>query len=183
VLRRVRRGKGQQPKEKSITALLEIVERIVEDEQARGASLTSKTTTLAGFSGTILSVVAVLGRELFKLDLGAAGDPAVRVLFVISVVALATAATHAIGGVLRPQPRQFVAIEQVQELAAPPWISMDPTEIKGNMLTTLGTSLESQRSLNDSRARLADHAAGALLVGLLALAAQALVLAVDELAY
>jgi hypothetical protein len=43
--------------------------------------------------------------------------------------------------------------------------------------------LESQRSLNDSRARLADHAAGALLVGLLALAAQALVLAVDELAY
>src|SRR5687767_12724428 len=123
-------GYEEEPREESVGALLEITERIIDDERARGANLTSKTSTLAGFSGTILSVVAVFGRELFRLDLGGVGEPVVRMLFLVSVVALATAATLAIGGVLRPQTRLAIRTEQVQRFAGPPWVSATPVEIK-----------------------------------------------------
>jgi hypothetical protein len=101
--------------------------------------------------------------------------------FSVSVVALASAATLAIGGVLRPQTRLAIRTEQVQQFAAPPWVSADPVQIKGNMLASLAQSLEKERLLNDGKARLADRAACALLVGLLALAGQALVLGLHEL--
>jgi len=51
------------------------------------------------------------------------------------------------------------------------------------MLASLGQQLKAERRSNDRKARLADHAARALLVGLLAVAAQTIVFAVDELAY
>lgn len=136
-----------EPREESVTALLHITERIVDDERARGANLTSKTATLAGFSGTILSVVAVLGRALFELDLGRLAEPMVSVLFLMSVLALATAATLAIGGVLRPQTRLVVQTEEVLRFAAPPWSSADPVEIKGNMLASLAQALEQEASV------------------------------------
>jgi hypothetical protein len=156
---------------------------VVDDERARGASLTTKSSTLAGFSGTILAVVAVLGRELFRLDLGSFGDPLVRVLLIVSVVALAAAATLAIGGVLHTQPRPLVDAEQVIEFNGPPWLSTDPRDINGNMLASLGQALKEERHANDLKATRTDRAAYALLIGLLAVATQAVILAVDELAY
>jgi hypothetical protein len=171
------------PRAESINVLLEMVQRIVDDERVRGAVLESKATTFAGFSGTILSIVAALGREIFKADLGIVGNPTVRVLFVVSIVALATAVTLAIGGVLRTQLRLLVSSEQVIAFASPPWIYTDAVDIERDMLTSLGLTLDKERRLNDRRARLTNRAALALLVGLLTVAAQALVFSLDELVY
>jgi hypothetical protein len=171
------------PRAESISVLLEVVKRIFDDERLRGAALSTKATSFAGFSGTILSIVAAFGRETFKVDLGNVGNPTVRVLFVVSVIALAIAVTLAIGGVLRPQPRLLVGSEEIIAFAHPPWTHTDPVDIEGEMLASLGLALEEERSLNDRKAAFTHRAAVALLIGLLAVAAQALVFALDELVY
>lgn len=171
------------PRAEPISALLEVVKWIFDDERARGAALSTKATTFAGFSGTILSIVAVLGREIFKADLGNVGDPTVRVLFAVSVVALTTAVTLAIRGVLQTKRRLMVDSEEVIAFASPPWIYADAVEIERKMLASLGVALAEERRLNDSKARFVDRAAQALLIGLLTVAAQALVFAIDQLVY
>ena len=90
-------GAEDAPRAESISALLAITQRIFDDERHRGATLSTKASTLAGFSGTILAVVAALGRQIVESNLGAVGDPTVRALFVLSVGALAAAVTFAIG--------------------------------------------------------------------------------------
>ena len=57
------------------------------------------------------AVVATLGREAFKLDLGTVGTPAVR------VAALAAAATLAVGGALRAQARELVDVATFTRLS------------------------------------------------------------------
>jgi hypothetical protein len=167
----------------TVEALLGIVEGVVEDERSRSQALVAKTSTLAGFSGTILAIVAVLGRESFKLDVGDVGDPLMRCFFIVSVVTLAAAAALAIGGVLRPVERLVLGTEQVIEFGELRWLTRPKVEVQGEMIETLGKALERERKLNTARAQLATWAAVALLVGLLAVAGQALTLGIDALAY
>jgi hypothetical protein len=153
------------------------VERIFDDERSRGGVLSTKAATLAGFSGTILSLVSGLGRDIFKMDHGSVRNVSVHVLFVVSVTALAAAVVFAIFGVLRTQVRLLVDSDQIIAFAGPPWTSADPVDIEGNMLASLGLALKEERRLNDRKARFTDRAALALLTGLLAVASQALFLA------
>ncbi len=111
--------------------------------------------------------MAAFGREIFKVDLGSVGDPAVRVLFVASVVSLTAAVPFAIVGVLRTQPRLLVDTDQIVAFAKPPWIDADATVIEGKMLASLGQGLAAERKLNDRKAGFTDRAALALLIGLL----------------
>jgi hypothetical protein len=168
------------PEPESTDVLVAIVERLVDDERSRGATLTTRASTLAGFSGTILAVVATLGREAFKLELGSVGDPALRVMFVASVVALATAASLAVG-VLRAQTRELVNVAVVRAFAGQPWIRKEPARIQQDWLASLGMTLERDRSNNDRRAKAGEAAGIVLLVGILCVAGQALVLGIDEL--
>jgi len=176
-----RLGSSSEAKEETVAELLESVRGILDDERARGRSLDTKTSTLAGFSGAILAVVATLGRELFKLNLGAVGNTAVEVLFLASVLALAAAVMMFVGGILRPQPRLAIATEQIRAFARPPLIFEEKLKIQGNMLATLGEALARERQINDRKARLSTYAGGALLVGVAGVGAQALVLALHEL--
>ncbi len=168
------------PRAESVEALLSVAQRVADEERARGATLTTKTSTLAGFSGTILAIVSALGRELFARPLGSPADDLIPILFIVSVVALATAGALAIRGVLRTQPRLTIDTDQLRAFAAPPWTSTNPIEINGNMLASIARSVGQDRALNDRKARLADQAALALLIGLLAVAAQALCLGINE---
>jgi hypothetical protein len=170
---------SEAPKIESVDALVAIVERLADDERSRGETLMSRAATLAGFSGTILAVVATLGRESFKLDLGSVGNPSVRVLFLFSVVALTSAAILALRGALRAQTRELVDVADVREFSDSPWITMDPAEIKQNWLVSLAKTLAKDRSNNDRRASLGEAAGAALVLGLLAVAGQAVVLGVD----
>jgi hypothetical protein len=172
-----------EPNPESADALVAIAERLFDDERSRGETLTTRASTLAGFSGTILALVATLGREMFKLDLGAVGNPVVRVLFLLSVGALVAAATLAVGGALRARARELLAVADVRDFPNPPWITAEPVEIKRKWLASLATTLEQDRSNNDRRAKLGQAAGVALLIGLIAVAGQAVALGVDELIF
>lgn len=176
-------GDRDAPHPDSVEALVSVVERLADDERARTQALTARASTLAGFAGTILAIVAALGREAFKLDLGNVGDPFMRVLFLVSVVALASSATLAIGGVLRARRRTLVGIEAVRQFANSGWVTKEAAAIKHDWLVSLGDTLAQDRANNDRRAQLGEAAAVALLVGLLAVAGQALVLGLDALLY
>jgi hypothetical protein len=168
---------SSEPNPEAIAALLTTVERVVDDERSRGAALTSKATTLAGFSGTILSIVSVLGRDALKLDVGSIERVAIAGLFTVGVIALASASTLAIWGVLRTKIRLLIDTEQVLAFAKPPWIYVNAIEIEGNRLASLGQALTEERRVNDRKAEMADRASLALLIGVLALASQAIIVA------
>jgi hypothetical protein len=171
------------PRPDSVDALVTVAERLADDERARTTALTTRGSTLAGFGGTILSVVAVLGREAFKLDLGEIGDPLEPILFLTSLAALAFSAALGIGGVLRGRPRHLIETEAVWEFSEPEWEATDPTRIKHLWLGSLGRTLDQDRANNARRAVLIKAAAIALLFGILAVAAQAMVLGIDQLLY
>src|SRR3954451_20502162 len=99
------------PRVDSLDALLDVVVRVVDDARSRGATITARASTLAGFSGTILAIIAALGRELPRLDVGTVGQPVTQSLFLVSIVALAAAATLALGGALRTQSRILVSAD------------------------------------------------------------------------
>jgi hypothetical protein len=164
--------------EESVGELFQIVQRLVEDERARGQALEAKTSTLAGFTGAILALVAGFGRDLFRLDLGGAGDIAFAAAFAVAVVALAAGAILAVFGVLRPQERLAIARGEIRKFSTFPLIATPPMEIRGRMINTLVAAFERERSVNDRKARLTQQAALALVVGLVSVAAEALTVSV-----
>src|SRR4051794_2359709 len=124
------------PHPEAVEELLELVHRLTNDERTRGQTLDAKTSTLAGFSGAILALTATLGAALFNRHLGAIG-PALQALFVVAVATLTAAATLAVGGVLRPQPRLSIAIDDIRRFRDFPLIATPKVEIQGEMLATV----------------------------------------------
>jgi hypothetical protein len=164
----------EQPREESVRQLFEIVQRLVEDERARGQSLDTKTSTLAGFTGTILALTVGLGREIFDIDLGPVGDVVFRGLFLVAVISLGAGAILAVGGILRPQSRLAVSRSEIKRFAEFPLIATPPVELQGRMINTLAEALSVERHLNDRKAKLTQYAAYALVAGLLGIVGEAL---------
>jgi hypothetical protein len=160
---------------------LAVTARLYEEERSRGQSLAATSSTLAGFSGAILALVAQFGRELFKLDLGTLGDSLAPVLFLVSIAALAAAGALALYGALRPRERFVIEPTEVRALATTRWLSRGKLAIEGALLTSLGEALEHDRKTNDLRARYAGYASAALLVGIVATASLAAILGFREL--
>jgi hypothetical protein len=165
----------------AVEAALAVAVRLYEEERQRGQNLASKTATLAGFSGAILALVAQFGREVLKLDLGAAGDVLAPILFLVSVAALAAAGALALYGALRPRERMVIDTDEFKNLATVTWLKMGKPAIQGALLTSLGEAFEHDRRLNDLRARYASQAAAALLVGILGTAGLAAIVGLREL--
>lgn len=164
-----------QPNPEAVDELLKTVERFVADERLRGQGLDTKTSTLAGFSGTILALTATLGGQLFQSDLGHA-EILFRALFIASVVALALAAGLAVGGVLRPQPRLAVDIEDIEAFARFPMLAAARLDVQGQMLVTAIRALEAERVTNDRKALVTRYAALALVAGFVLVALLAVTL-------
>jgi hypothetical protein len=164
-----------EPNPEAVEQLLELVQRFMEDERARGQALDAKTSTLAGFSGAILALTATLGAALFDRDLGAM-EPVVQALFVVGVLTLGAAAILAVGGVLRPQPQLSVSLEQIQRFPEFPLLASSKLDIQGEMLATTVGAIEFERRINDRKATRTAQAARALIAGYAAVAAMAVLL-------
>ena len=165
------------PDPESVDELLGLVHRLMADERARGQALDTKTSTLAGFSGAILALTATLGAALFARDLGTVGI-ALQVLFVLAVASLAAAATLAVGGVLRPQPRLGIAMDEIRRFKDFPLIAAPRIEIQGQTLAATIEALGAERAINDRKARLTQWTGRALVAGYAAVAAMAVTFAV-----
>jgi hypothetical protein len=167
---------GQVPSEEAVAELLGIAQALLDDERARGQGLDAKTSTLAGFSGAILALTATLGPEIFARTSGAVAEALVRVLYVLTVAALAAGAVLAVAGVLRPQERLAIATQELERFGEFPLIASPRIEIQGRMINTVVEGLIHERRLNDRKARLTRYAGLALAGGFTGVAAQALAL-------
>jgi hypothetical protein len=168
----------QQPDDATVAELLAMVRGMLDDERTRGQGLDGKSATLAGFTGTILALTATLGAELLDLDLGAVGSAVFQCLYVLSVVALGAASLVALIGVLRPQPRLALAMDEIRRFSEFPLIAQPTVEVQGTMMNTLIDALAHERALNERKARLTRVAAVSLAVGFVAVAAQAITLGI-----
>jgi hypothetical protein len=149
------------------------------DERARGQTLDSKTSTLTGFTGATLALVASLAKDVvLRPGLGAVGDPLVRVLFIGTVCALTLAAMIGLAGVLRPQPRLDIATDELRGFGDFPLIAATAMDIQGRLLNTLIDALVHERTRNDRKAVLTRRTSGALGLGYLGVAGVALTIAI-----
>jgi hypothetical protein len=160
-----------------IAELVRIAEGTVDDERLRGRQLDTKTASLGGFSGLILSIDTVLARSMFDLDLGSAGNVIARSGFVISALALLTAVSLAIAGVQMPQKYRSIGRKTLDEFTGPDSQSQSPTEIRRALLQALALNVAQDRVVNDCKARLTKGIAVALLAGFVGLTAAAITLA------
>jgi hypothetical protein len=151
---------------------------LISDERARGQGLDGKTSTLTGLTGATLALVASLARDLLKPGLGEAAAVVAQALFVGGVLALTAAAAFGLGGVLRPQQRLDIAVEELRGFGAFPLIAATRMEIQGLMLNTLIEALLHERSRNDRKARLTRLTSLALAIGYASVAAVALTVAI-----
>ena len=104
--------------EATVAELLALTREMLDDERTRGQGLDSKSATLAGFTGTILALTTTLGAQQLDNDLGSVGTPVFQCLFIVSVLALGAAALVSLLGVLRPQPRLGVALDEIRGFSA-----------------------------------------------------------------
>ena len=96
----------------------------------------------------------------------------------LSVGALGVASLVALIGVLRPQPRLALAMEEIRRFSEFPLIAQPVIEVQGTMMNTLIDALAHERALNERKARLTRVAAVSLAVGFVAVAAQAITLGI-----
>jgi hypothetical protein len=163
-----------------IAELVRIAEGVVADERDRGRQLDTKSASLAGFSGLILTIDAALARSVLSLDLGDVGTIFARGGFVIASIALLGATALAIAGVLMPQKYRGLGRDQVDDFCGPAFQKKSECEIHRALLQSLSLTLAQDRAVNDCKARLTKGVARWLLGGFLGLTASALTLAMHS---
>jgi hypothetical protein len=161
------------PRADTVSELLTVTRRLIDDERTRGQGLDSKTSSLAGFTGAILAITVALGHDVGRLHLGRVGNDVASGMYIVAVVALACAAVLAVLGGLRPQQRLAISMTEIRSFAQYPLIAVEPMEIHGRMMNTLVEAIDYERQANDRKARFARRAAVALVVGFLASGAEA----------
>jgi hypothetical protein len=156
-----------EPRAESVEQLFDIVQQVLADERTRGQGLETKTSTLAGFTGTILALTAGLGPDLLDLELGRVGQPLFHVFFVAAVVALATSAVIAVLGVLQPKEEMGLTVDQIEAFGELQLAATPPIQIQGRMMGALIIASVRQREVNQRKAFWMFGAAVSLIVGLL----------------
>lgn len=169
-----------EPDPGGVAALLAIATDAVADERDRGRALDSKTASLAGFSGTILSVNSLLVGSVFSHKLGSIGGPVARVCFVLAIICLLLAVLVAITGVLMPQKYRGLGREQIRNFTAPAVQSQNELWVHQSMLGALADILEQDRPVNDCKARIGKIVAGLLAVAFVFVAGEAITLVLQK---
>jgi hypothetical protein len=167
-----------EPIPETVAELLRAARDLLLDERARGQTLDAKTSTLAGFTGTILALTASLGHGLFAMDLGAVGQPVIRALYVLTVAALAISALLSVAGVLRPQARLAIAGSELERFGAFPLIATPKMEVEGRLLNATVEAVLHERQVNDRKGRMTRHAGLTLALGFTGVGLQAIVLGI-----
>jgi hypothetical protein len=167
------------PCEQGVAELLRIAETVVEDERARGRTLDTKTASLVGFSGLVLSAETALTKTLFAAPLGTIGTPIARGAYFVSMLSLLYAAAVAVAGVLMPQKYRGLGRDELRSFRTPATQAMSALQVQQAMLGAAGTILWQDRPVNDFKARLVRRVATGLLIGFVGLAAQGLTIAAN----
>lgn len=163
---------SNEPDPAGVEALLKIAEDTIDDERERGRTLDSKASSLVGFGGLILSLNGAVAKPLFDADLGSFETP-VKILFGIAIASLLGAVLVAVLGVLRPQRYRGFGREELHSFATFEAQTMSRLIVHQRMLGAAAHMLDTNRRLNDSKARLSKYVGVFLAIGFIAVAAQA----------
>lgn len=165
-----------EPDPTGVAALLAIATDAVSDERERGRALDSKTASLAGFSGVILSVNGLLAGPVFSRKLGSIGGPLAKICLVAAVVSLLLAVLVSILGVLMPQRYRGMGREQIRNFSSRSVQTHNEMWVHQSMLGALANILGQDRPVNDCKAHLTKIVAGLLAVAFVFVAGEAITL-------
>jgi hypothetical protein len=168
------------PDGEGVAALLEIAEDTIEDERARGLALDSKTGSLVGFGGLLLSVNAAVAKPLFDMDLGSMTG-VVRVSFAVAIASLLGAVLVAVLGVLRPQRYRGFGRDELRDFNTAEAQAMTRLVVHQRMLGAVADMLDTNRTVNDYKAMLTKWVGRLLALGFLAVALQAGVVGISQI--
>ncbi len=153
----------------------------LKDERERGRALDTKTASMVGFTGLILSINGVLAKPLFFAQkLGPVGGVAMKVFFFAAVLALLAAVLLAVVGVLMPQKYRGFGRGELRAFARAAAQAMPQLEVHQRMLGAIAIMLDQNRAVNDCKARLTKLVGGLLAVGFGAVAAEAITLGLRQ---
>jgi hypothetical protein len=145
---------ADEPNPQGVAALLAIATDAVADERERGRALDSKTASLAGFTGLILSVNGLLAGPIFKQKLGSVGRPLAQGFFFLAMLALLLAILLAVMGVLMPQKYRGMGRDQLRDFTSPAVQANSELWVHQSMLGALAIIIAQDRPINDCKARL-----------------------------
>jgi hypothetical protein len=163
-----------------VAELLSIATDTVADERERGRALDTKSASLAGFTGLILSLDGALSGPLFSTKLGTVGRPVTLVLFLVAVLFLLLAVLLAVVGVLMPQKYRGMGREQLRNFNSPDTQAHDALWVHQSMLGALANILAQDRPVNDCKAKLTKRVALFLAIGFIFVAAEVLTIGVSQ---
>ena len=163
----------------TVEQVFQVVRATFDDERSRSQGLEAKSSTLAGFSGAILALTLTQIRAGPPFGVGIATQRAMNLLFLVSVVLLATSSLLYLA-VLRPRSHTVLDVVTEEMLTATK-LSAPPTEVQGRMATTLAGMIATARAANDRKARTMEQAGRVLTAGLLVAGAQGVIVALDRI--
>jgi hypothetical protein len=162
----------------SVTECLAIMATVSQEQRARARHLDAKTGTLAGFTGAMLALTAVLGNSTLQTEASETATLALRAFFVVTILAFAVSALVALRGVLMPMGHADLKEAQIDAYSDLPKITTPPDQLRETWLATLTLMAISDRKAGERKATASKVAGWALLVGLVGIVLQALTLAV-----
>lgn len=171
-----------EPQPETVDALLSATVRVIEDERVRGETADTKAGQLVGFTGVILAVEASLGSDVFEHGISGAYSYAFVGLFAVSLFALVVAAYVAIRGLLSPQKTLAFRRADIQWLADGDLVLAEAVEVKRMLIRTYGEELVSEEERNSRKLGVVSRAGLLLMIGVVALAGEGGILAVEHLA-
>jgi hypothetical protein len=143
-----------------------------EAERERAEGLDSKASSLAGFTGVILSLTATLVSRAPTLT------DAELVALIGSLTLLAAAAAVAILGVIVPQAYKTLPVSELRKYLTPPFYSSLRHDVQARTLRATIRQIDHNRKLNSDKAKRLRAASVLLLSGLAGVAALALIIGV-----
>jgi hypothetical protein len=159
----------------SVTQCLEIMKEVAAEQPARARHLDTKTGALAGFTATVFTLNATLGRPLLESLGGTASDVA-KLFFVLSVAALGLSALAAVAIVLRPMGHRDLDDDQIDAYSDRPKVTTPPADLRMTWLRTVTETTISDRAAGDRKSRYSNVAVALLVIGILGVAGQSLTL-------
>ena len=171
----------------TVTAVLQEVHRLLDEERSHGEAIDSRLGQLTGFAGLILTLIAPLGAEHLKDGNGASFD----FFYISSVVVLAVSALLAVTVWLRARSvwvdgeeievpwRKRIGLEgDALDQLAGPLTGESTIELEKRLITTAVRTIQDQQDLNGRKAEVLRLVSFGIAVALVAVAAQAFILAV-----
>lgn len=165
----------------TVDALVDAVRDLVAAEDGREQSFNIRAGGLAGFVGIIVSISTVGGKVALDQNPTYLATVLGAIAFSVAMVALIGSLVVAITKILIPRESAAIGMGTIERYPTWEYISKVKPMVQGEILHGLIAALAKDRQRNSSKAKALRRSYVALLIGVAALAAFAVILTVDAI--